>query len=93
MRMIEQLWDKLASAPPESIDPALLARLLSYGKTTITPDEIADVLQRCVRYGQSSDFFVSILNMMLEDAVGGDINLTKAALDRAATKIEAQENA
>ena len=68
MTLASELLPELLEAPGSQLDPALRKKLLAW---SVPPRalEILEVLDLCVHGGLGSGFVVSLLDMMLQDAI------------------------
>lgn len=88
--LIRQSWDVLIRVPEGQLEPKLRDELVGYGPE-ITPVQIAVVLQKCVRYGASSDFVVNLLDLFLRDAVDQSASHYQAMLTEASDRLTREE--
>lgn len=85
----DDLWVLLKEMPKGEMEPILFSELMLAGQEA-TPQQIAMVLQKAVRYGHATDFMVAVLDSLVFELSGNE-TAYEAALNAAAKTIEARE--
>lgn len=87
-----KMFSLLKEAPQRELEPEIREELIALGQDPKTVD-FAIILQKCVRYGKSSDFMVMVLDSLLLKLCNEDKDLYDMTLKMSAAILEKEENA